>query len=102
MFGSKTRDDRPAMPLANGGAPRTDTGPEGRWRRFNREEIAARNDNLDISWLRDDSAAAEDGLEDPEDIAAAILGHLRAALAEVEAVSAELEGEESAPAEVEA
>jgi type I restriction enzyme M protein len=86
----------------NGGAPRTDEGPEGRFRRFAREEIAARNDSLDIAWLRDDSDAAEDDLSDPEDIAAAILGHLRAALAEVEAVDAELAGEEIVLAEVEA
>ena len=78
----------------NGAAPRTDEGPEGRFRSFSRAEIAARNDNLDISWLRDDSGAAEDDLSDPEDIAAAILGHLRAALAEVEAVDADLAGEE--------
>jgi type I restriction enzyme M protein len=82
-----------------GASPRTDTGTEGRFRRFTRDEIAARNDNLDIAWLRDDSAEAEDGLEDPDDIAAAILGHLKAALAEIEAVSDDLAGE---PAEVEA
>lgn len=85
---------------ANGRAARTDTGSEGRWRCFTREEIAARNDNLDIVWLRDDSDAAEDDLSDPEDIAAAILGHLRAALAEVEAVEAELAGEEPVHAEI--
>lgn len=83
-----------------GGAARTDTGPDGRFRRFTREEIASRNDNLDIVWLRDDSAEAEDGLEDPDDIAAAILGHLRAALAEVEAVSDELAGPEGVLAEI--
>jgi type I restriction enzyme M protein len=79
----------------NATAPRTDAGIEGRFRSFSRSDIAARNDNLDISWLRDDSGAAEDDLSDPEDIAAAILGHLRAALAEVEAVDAELAGEEA-------
>lgn len=84
----------------NGGAARTDEGPEGRFRLFERDAIATRNDNLDIAWLRDDSEAAEDDLSDPEDIAAAILGHLRAALAEVEAVDAELAGEEAVPAEV--
>lgn len=101
-----TRDDFAAFEAAygddpNGGAARTDEGPEGRFRRFTREEIAARNDNLDLAWLRDDSDAAEDDLSDPEDIAAAILGHLRAALAEVEAVDAELAGEEAVPPEVE-
>jgi type I restriction enzyme M protein len=86
----------------NGGAARVDAGLEGRCRCFTREEIAARNDNLDIAWLRDDSAEAEDGLEDPEDIAAAIIGHLRAALAEVEAVDAELAGDEAVLVEIEA
>ena len=37
----------------NGGAKRKDQGEEGRWRCFTREAIKARNDNLDISWLRD-------------------------------------------------
>lgn len=86
----------------NGGAARTDEGPESRFRCFSRAAIATRNDNLDIAWLRDDSDAAEDDLSDPEDIAAAILGHLRAALVEVEAVDAELAGEEAVPAEMEA
>jgi len=85
-----------------GRAERQDQGETGRFRKFAREEIAARNDSLDITWLRDDSAEAEDGLQDPEDIAAAILGHLKAALAEVEAVSDELAGEETVLGEVEA
>jgi Type I restriction-modification system methyltransferase subunit len=84
----------------NGRAARRDEGEAARFRKFTREEIAARSDNLDITWLRDDDASAEDGLDDPEDIAAAILGHLRAALAEVEAVAEELEGEVRALPEV--
>lgn len=75
----------------NGRAKRMDQGAEGRWRCFTREEIAARNDNLDISWLRDTEAEAEEQLTEPEDIAAAIIGHLKAALQEVEALSDELE-----------
>lgn len=81
----------------HGRAERQDRGETGRFRKFTREEISARSDNLDITWLRDDSAAAEDGLEDPGDIAAAILGHLRAALSEVEAVSEELAAEDLVP-----
>lgn len=73
-----------------GGAKRKDQGASGRFRRFTREEIAKRNDNLDISWMRDDEDEVEEGLTEPEDIAAAILGHLRAALAEIEAVEEEL------------
>ena len=75
----------------NGGAERKDQGEEGRWRRFSREAIAARNDNLDIAWLRDTEAEAEEALTEPEDIAAAIIGHLKAALEEIEALSEELE-----------
>lgn len=75
----------------NGGAERREQGDEGRWRRFAREAIAARNDNLDIAWLRDTEADAEETLTEPDDIAAAIIGHLKAALMEIEALSEELE-----------
>jgi hypothetical protein len=61
-------------------------------------QIKARNDSLDIGWLRDTEVEAEEHLTDPEDIAAAIIGHLEAALEEVEAVSEELEEEEQAEA----
>jgi type I restriction enzyme M protein len=74
-----------------GKAKRKDQGEEGRFRCFKREEIKARNDNLDIGWLRDTEAEAEEHLTAPEDIAAAIMGHLRAALEEIETVSDELE-----------
>ncbi|MCB1462637.1 MAG: N-6 DNA methylase [Nitratireductor sp.] len=75
----------------NGVAERKDQGEEGRWREFTREAITARNDNLDITWLRDTEAEAEETLTEPEDIAAAIIGHLKAALEEIEALSEEIE-----------
>lgn len=75
----------------NGRAKREEQGDEGRWRCFTREQIAARNDNLDISWLRDTEADTEEQLTEPEDIAAAIIGHLKAALEEIETLSEELE-----------
>jgi type I restriction enzyme M protein len=74
----------------HGGAPRKDDGKVGRFRMFTREAVAGRNDNLDISLLRDDEEAIEEGLTDPDDIATTILGHLRSALEEVEAVADEL------------
>jgi len=74
-------------------SPRTDTGKEGRFRCFTREDIAARGDNLDITWLKDTSDEAEDGLDTPEDIAAAIEGHLMVALEEIGALVGELAGE---------
>jgi type I restriction enzyme M protein len=80
----------------NGGAKREDEGEEGRWRCFTREQIETRNDNLDISWLRDTETEAENELTEPEDIAAAIIGHLKAALEDIETLSEELEAEQSA------
>jgi type I restriction enzyme M protein len=75
-----------------GKAERTDQGEEGRFRCFSRADLAARGDNLDISWLRDTEADAEEGLTEPEDIAAVIMRHLRAALTEMEALDEELSG----------
>jgi type I restriction enzyme M protein len=76
---------------ANGASKRKDEGEEGRWRCFTREQIEARNDNLDISWLRDTEVETEEQLTEPEDIAAAIIGHLKAALEDIETLSEELE-----------
>lgn len=61
----------------------------------------ARNDNLDIAWLHDTEADAEETLTEPEDIAAAIIGHLKAALEEIETLSEELgpENDEASIAE---
>ncbi len=82
----------------NGEAKRVDDGPEGRFRRFTREEVAARGDNLDIAWLRGDDAAAEEALEDPADILDAIRTHLARAMVEIDALTAELAPAESAEA----
>lgn len=76
-----------------GKAPRVDQGDEGRFRCFSREQIKARNDNLDIAWLRDTSADPEDELTEAEDIATAILGHLRAALLEIDTFGETLSAE---------
>jgi type I restriction enzyme M protein len=81
-----------------GGAERADQGETGRFRRFTRAEMAARGDNLDITWLKDTSADAEDGLDTPEEIVAAIEGHLTLALEAVRALVEEL-GEENVDAE---
>jgi type I restriction enzyme M protein len=79
---------------AYGKAKRKDDGEEGRFRCFTRKQVEERNDSLDIAWLRETEEAAEEGLTEPEDIAAAIIGHLKAALGEIEELSAELEGGE--------
>jgi type I restriction enzyme M protein len=64
----------------NGKAKRKDEGNEGRFRAFTREDIEKRNDNLDISWLKDDSAHDEATLGEPDEIAAEIRVELQAAL----------------------
>jgi type I restriction enzyme M protein len=73
-----------------GSAKRKDQGQEGRFRFFSREQIAVAGDNLDIAWLRDTSNDPEDDLREAEDISAAIAGHLRTALGEIEAIEEEL------------
>ena len=82
-----------------GKAARADQGEAGRFRCFTREQIKERNDNLDIAWLRDEKQDIEERLTEPEDIAAAIMGHLRAALEEIEGLSEEIETEAAAPEE---
>jgi type I restriction enzyme M protein len=74
----------------HGQAKRKELGEDSRWRCFTREAITARNDNLDIAWLRDESQDPEDELTEPEELAAAIMQHLRTALEEIEALSEEL------------
>jgi type I restriction enzyme M protein len=73
----------------HGRSKREDEGQTGRFRVFTRKEIAARGDNLDLTWLKDTSAESEEALREPEDIAAAIIGHLKAALEDVETLSDE-------------
>jgi len=73
-----------------GRAKRKDEGEEGRFRFFKREEVTARNDNLDIAWLRDTSNDPEDEMTEPDELAAAITAHLKNALEEIETFSEEL------------
>jgi type I restriction enzyme M protein len=82
----------------NGNSPRVDLGEDGRFRCFRREQITKRNENLDISWLRDESLQSGDNLPEPEVIAAEIMEKLRIATKEMEALMILLEGEEAAEA----
>lgn len=55
--------------------------PEGRWRKFNYDEIVARDKtSLDITWLKDKSLADLDNLPDPDILAEEIAGNLESAL----------------------
>jgi type I restriction enzyme M protein len=78
-------------PDPHGGSAREDAGEAGRWRCLSREAITARGDNLDWTWLRDESGDPEDSMTEPDEIAAAITGHLRAALDEIEGLAEDLD-----------
>jgi type I restriction enzyme M protein len=69
-----------------GGSKRkTDGAVEAsRWRAYTRGEIAARGHNLDVTWLKDESAGDGDELGEPEEIAAEIVALLKTAMEEME------------------
>ncbi|MGJ8697761.1 MAG: N-6 DNA methylase [Verrucomicrobiaceae bacterium] len=75
---------------SDGSSKRTDQGEEGRFRKFTRKEIAERGENLDLSWLRDESSSSSEDLPEPEELASAILKRLQKAAEEIEALQAEL------------
>ena len=77
----------------HGLAPRTASGPEGRWQCFSRGEIDARGDSLDLAWLKDDLAEAASDLPEPAELARSAMDELDAALADLRAILEEL-GEE--------
>jgi len=104
-FGKRTmlgREHFAAFEVAFGadplGAPaslkkRQDEGEQGRWRRFKREAIAQRGDNLDIAWLKDESDESNGDQPDPLAVARDAMAELEGALEDLRAVVAEL-GEE--------
>ncbi len=75
-----------------GKSKRKDGGETGRFRKFTRDEITKRGDNLDISWLKDDSVTDHADLPEPEEIAAEIVAQLTTALEEMQALQEELGG----------
>lgn len=75
----------------NGNSQRVDQGEAGRWRCFSREEITKRGNNLDISWLRDESLQSADDLPEPGAIALKIMERLETAMEEMEALKDLLE-----------
>ena len=68
---------------STGTSKRKDEGEQGHFRCFTRDEIAKRNDNLDIAWLKDENAHDENTLRDPDEIAAEIRAELEGALEEL-------------------
>ena len=72
-------------------AQRVDAGEAGRWRKFTREQIKARGDNLDISWLKDDNAETADAQRDePALVARMVMRELNEAMADLRSLLEEL------------
>ena len=74
-------------------ARRTDTGESGHFRRFTRQWITERGDNLDIAWLKDASETASEDLPEPEVLAQEAMLELEAALSDLNGILAELGNE---------
>jgi type I restriction enzyme M protein len=69
---------------------RKDEGESGRFRKFTRDWIAQRDDSLDISWLKDDSAESSADLPEPAVLATEALGEMEAIMNELRGILAEL------------
>jgi hypothetical protein len=66
--------------------------PDGRWRAFTYDEIAARDKcSLDIFWLKDDSLEDSANLPEPHVLAEEIADDLRSALEQIESVLGDLQ-----------
>ncbi|GMT97083.1 N-6 DNA methylase [Corallococcus caeni] len=80
---------------AHGKSRRKDQGPEGRFRKFSREDIKARGDNLDVLWLKNEGLSQGDDAAEPEAIAAEIREQLQTAIGGIEVLQRVLAGEAS-------
>lgn len=72
---------------------RKDTGETGRFRRFDRESVAERDDSLDISWLEDEEETENGELPEPSVLALEAVDELESAIGELRGLLEEL-GEE--------
>jgi type I restriction enzyme M protein len=78
----------------------TDKTPDGRFRVYTYDEIAARDKvSLDIFWLRDESLSDSDNLPDPDVLAQEIVDDLEAALEQFREIAGDLGGAAAAAAE---
>lgn len=70
----------------------SEDNPEGRWRKYSYEEIAARDKtSLDIFWLRDENMLDLDNLPEPDVLAQEIIENIEAALESFREVALKLE-----------
>ena len=83
LYNPKNRNDRKPTWSAE--------TPEGRWRAYDYEELAARDKaSLDIFWLKDEALADSDNLPAPEIIAQEIVDDLEAALEQFRVIANDL------------
>ena len=73
------------------GLPKGGRRESERFKRFSLDDINAKDYNLDISWLRDESLESGDNLPDPEVIVSEIRTHLQTAQDALEELSLLLE-----------
>lgn len=67
------------------------TADNSRWRCFDRTYIAdTKGDSLDISWLKDSTSVDSQSLPEPEELIALVKNELEAAIADLDALMAEL------------
>ena len=69
---------------------RVDTGEKGQFRKFSRDWIAERGDNLDIAWLKDDREGDNSDLPEPAVLAQEAMVELEAAMSELQGILQEL------------
>jgi type I restriction enzyme M protein len=69
-----------------GRAERSDNGDRGRFRRFSISEIKARNYNLDITWLKDESLDDPESLPEPQLLAADAITELGACIDDLQEI----------------
>lgn len=81
VFGTDPKGSPEALTL------RVDTGETGRWRKFTRQQIAERGDNLDLAWLKDESTdLAQQQRDEPVMLARLAIREMNAALVELSAL----------------
>jgi type I restriction enzyme M protein len=92
-FGKRTpltRTNFAEFEACYGQPEKTPKNETSRYRSFSREWIRERADSLDIAWLKDDNAEDAADLPEPAVLAQEAMGELEGALAELQAILAEL------------
>ncbi|HFT8550986.1 TPA: N-6 DNA methylase [Klebsiella pneumoniae] len=79
------------------GSSRTEEIKNERWRCFDRDEITAREENLDFVWLTPQEEESEIEEVQPQEVLSSILFHLQTAIAEIELLTEEFSPEEGEP-----